>query len=375
MDSVRGWSSLVVACAHAFQVFVLPKYGLYGLPHLLSSWLACYSVMAFFVVSGFMISLSVNRHRRGGAGFDQGGFLRARVLRIYPPLLASVALCAVVVLLFRSFGIHGSDSFRLGDEPFLSRERVEMGLSETASTVLLAYNIVPRAPGPIQLNGPLWTLSYEWWFYLLAMFTASALVERRLVLGLLPALGIVGLFALSGVGALLWPLLAVWGCGFALGCAHLRGLLERPRAPAVIGAVALVAVAGIFAIGRGDTIALVIEPLQRLGTRAHWTMCLVSIVGACILAALVRVRWHGVRCGRLAIYSYTLYLVHYPLMLLMFGLLHPRLHAMDALSSVLAAGASVLAVLPVARAIARVVEDRSRIGAAVDRLAGILGHG
>jgi hypothetical protein len=41
MDSLRGWSALVVASAHASQVFLLPKFGLYGLPHPFSSWLAC----------------------------------------------------------------------------------------------------------------------------------------------------------------------------------------------------------------------------------------------------------------------------------------------------------------------------------------------
>ena len=220
----------MVVLVHAFQVFVLPYLGLYGWPHLLTSWLACYAVLTFFVVSGFMIAVSVHRHRVPG-GFAQWAFFRARFLRIYPPLLASVALCAVVLLVFRCTGLHGSESFRLGGELFLSRERVEMGLPETVSTLLLAYTVVPHAPGPIQIDGPLWTLTYEWWFYVFAMFACAAVIGRRVVLGAVPALVVLLIFACSPAGTLLWVFLTVWGAGFALACAYLEGLLDRRRAP------------------------------------------------------------------------------------------------------------------------------------------------
>ena len=373
MASLRGWSALVVVLSHAFQVFVLPYLGLYGWPHLLTSWLACYAVLTFFVVSGFMIALSVHRHRVPG-GFAQWSFFRARFLRIYPPLVASVALCAVIFLVFRSTGLHGSESFRLGGEQFLSRERVEMGLPETVSTLLLVYTVIPRAPGPIQIDGPLWTLTYEWWFYLLAMFASAALIGRRFLLGAVPMLGVLLLFAYSPAGALLWALLAVWGAGFALACAYLEGLLDRPRAPLVFGGIALCAVAGVVAIGGEDTLRIVAEPLQRLGNRAHWTMCLVSVAGACVLGMVIRMRLRGLPCGSLADYSYTLYLVHYPLMLLAFGLLHPWLYVHGPMPSAACAVLVSLLVLPVARAIASVVEDRERFARTLSTAAATLMH-
>jgi hypothetical protein len=168
------------------------------------------------------------------------------------------------------------------------------GRARALSTLLLAYTIVPHAPGPLQLNGPLWTLAYEWWLYLLAMFGSAALIERQVLAGLLPFAAIVALFVASHAGALLWAFLAVWGAGFALGCAYLEGLLDRPVAPRALAAVAAVAVGLVLAIGRGDVVALVVEPLQRLGNRAHWTMCLVSIVGACALAMAIRRRPGGI---------------------------------------------------------------------------------
>lgn len=371
MASLRGWSALVVVLSHAFQVFVLPYFGLYGWPHLLTSWLACYAVLTFLVVSGFMIALSVHRHRIHG-GFAQWSFFRARFLRIYPPLVASVALCAVILLAFRCTGLHGSESFRLGGEQFLSRERVEMDLPETVSTLLLAYCIVPRAPGPIQINGPLWTLTYEWWFYMLVMFASAAVIGRRVLLGAVPTLGVLLLFAYSPAGTLLWAFLAVWGAGFALACAYMEGWLDRARAPLVLGGIVLCAVAGVVAIGREDTLRIVAAPLQRLGNPAHWTMCLVSVAGACVLGMAIRMRLRGLPCGRLADYSYTLYLVHYPLLLLTFGLLHPWLHVRGPLPSAACALLVSLLVLPIARAIASVVEDRARFSRALSAVGATL---
>ena len=68
MDVLRGASALIVAFAHSFQIFVLPYFGLYGFPHLFTSWLATYAVVTFFIVSGFMIRLSVSNHS------DENGF-------------------------------------------------------------------------------------------------------------------------------------------------------------------------------------------------------------------------------------------------------------------------------------------------------------
>jgi hypothetical protein len=59
-------------------------------------------------------------------------------------------------------------------------------------------------------------------------------------------------------------------------------------------------------------------------------------------------------------------------MLLLFGIPHPMLHDRGLLPLALAAATSVVAVLPVSRAMASVFEDRVRMGAAFDRVAGSL---
>lgn len=92
MSSIRGIAALIVAAVHTFQVFTLPYFGLYGPAHLTTSFLATYAVIAFFIVSGFMIYLSISRHKDDCGLFDMKSFFLARAFRIYPPLLASVII-------------------------------------------------------------------------------------------------------------------------------------------------------------------------------------------------------------------------------------------------------------------------------------------
>jgi peptidoglycan/LPS O-acetylase OafA/YrhL len=148
MDGLRGTSALIVAFVHSFQIFVLPYFGLYGFPHLLTSWLATYAIVTFFIVSGFMICLSVSNHSDEN-GFKTLKFFKARVLRIYPPLLASLFLCVMIFLLMNVFQIHGSESFRLGGELFVSREKVQMEWERFIPTLFLIYNVIPGSSPPI----------------------------------------------------------------------------------------------------------------------------------------------------------------------------------------------------------------------------------
>ena len=160
MDVLRGGSALIVAFVHSFQIFVLPYFGLYGFPHLFTSWLATYAVVTFFIVSGFMSRLSVSNHSDEN-GFKIMKFFKARILRIYPPLLTSLLICVSIFLLMNAFQIHGSESFRLGGELFVLRENVQIEWERFIPTLFLIYSVVPGSPPPLSINGPLWTLSYE----------------------------------------------------------------------------------------------------------------------------------------------------------------------------------------------------------------------
>src|SRR5579863_1078729 len=123
MDALRGGSAMIVACVHAFQVFALPYFGVGSTSHVLTSLLATRAVTMFFIVSGFMISISVQRHRNADGSFQSANFAEARLIRIYPPLMAAIVLTILIYLAIHFLDLHGSESFRLGGEKFVARER------------------------------------------------------------------------------------------------------------------------------------------------------------------------------------------------------------------------------------------------------------
>lgn len=358
MASIRGGAALIVAVVHALQVFVLPYFGLYGLVHLATSWLATYAVMAFFIVSGFMISQSVNRHRLKNGLFDVKGFLFARFLRIYPPLIAAILISAVVYHLISIFSMHGALSFRLGAELFLSRERVEFEWERLLPTLLLVYNVFPQMPPPLSINGPLWTLAFEWWFYMIAA-SGAALVSQKTPLRVLFILGVILLFILQPSGLLFWVLFLIWLAGFLMGNMHIKEKYNTPYFWHILFVLLFLCILGIFIAGEWEPIKYLMEPLQRLGNRAHLTMLFVSFIMAIALTAAIKKDYEGRIFIGVSKYSYTLYLIHFPLLLLAFSFLHPLLYPASWIISSIAGLLSLLVIIFFSANLARIIENRN----------------
>lgn len=358
MSSIRGTAALIVAVVHAFQVFVLPYFGLYGVAHLASSWLATYAVIAFFIVSGFMIFQSISRHKTADGTFNIMGFLLARFFRIYPPLIAAVLLSLVVYWLIKSLDLHGAVSFRLGGELFLSRERVEFEWDRLLPTLLLLYNVVPSVPPPLSINGPLWTLAYEWWFYLFAGLS-SGLLSRRSLIRWCIFFGLLLLFFVQPSGILFWVFFMVWYAGFFLSYMHSRNLLNSPKFWLIAALSVVLCSLCIFFTGKGAPLKYLLEPLQRLGNRAHITMMFVSFIMTIALAVLIRTNCSGRIFVKAASYSYTLYLIHFPLLLLAFSFLHPLVHAAGWVLSSIAGLLSLLVIVFFSKQLSKYVENRT----------------
>ncbi len=361
MSSIRGIAAIVVAAVHAFQVFVLPYFGLYGVAHLATSFLATYAVIAFFIVSGFMIHLSVTNHRDADGKFDTASYFSARLLRIYPPLLTAVGISLVVYLVMTGLEMHGSKTFRLGGELFVSRERVEFEWDRLPATLLLVYNVFPGATQPLSIDGPLWTLSFEWWFYMFVMFAAGVSSRRPVLFGYLPLACLLLVFHKQPSGVLFWALFFVWMSGFLLGHLYRKDALSSRWFFPVAALTVFFCIAGIVLAGGTRTIDYIVEPLQRLGNRAHVVMMFMAFLLTLALATVIR---RGARVRFLvdtADFSYTLYLIHYPLLLFAFGLLHPLLHGFGWVVSTFAAMLVTLLILPVAARLAAVVENRDLI--------------
>lgn len=361
MSSIRGVAAIVVATVHAFQIFTLPYFGLYGKAHLATSFLATYAVIAFFIVSGFMIFLSLSRHRDGDGFFDVLGFFSARIFRIYPPLVASILISFAVFVIVTSFDLHGAQSFRLGDELFLSRERVNFEWDRLVPTLLLIYNVFPSTTPPLSINGPLWTLAYEWWFYIFAMACAGVRSCRPVLFGWLPLCALIIVFFRQPSGVLFWVFFIVWHAGFLLGYLYLRGSLHMDSFFRNSVLLLCACVLCIFVVGDGQPIKYLIEPLQRLGKRAHYVMLFVALILTIALGVAIRCKLQWRLLVGTSRYSYTLYLVHFPLLLLAFSLMHPIVYTMGWIESSLVGFFALCIIICACSKLAKIVENRDRI--------------
>lgn len=246
------------------------------------------SVVVFFVLSGFLVGgMSVERFMRGK--FDSGKYFVDRFSRIYTPLVPNILLTVIACMVF--------------------------GFRTNAREVLVSLASLQGAFGPaIAINESLWSLTYEVWFYvlcggLLSLFQAQAR-HRGLSFALVAASAFV--FARLEVAYLF-----AWLLGAAAFFLKGRGttfLLLIGTVVTALGVVAMqltsistqVDLKGFNWIDRSlaiVTLAAGISPVVAAAASVR--------VGAPMLSKI------GPWFQWLAQFSYTLYLVHVPLILVL----------------------------------------------------------
>lgn len=141
LESLRGFAAIYVALHHAFYTTLLAadnklhylfKHGDLG-------------VMVFFILSGFVIKLSFERSE--DKSFKTYFF--KRFLRIYIPLIL-IFIANYFVQFVEGNGINGFSLYRL-----------------LTNLLMLQTNGTDPNFAPLFNNAPLWSLSFEWWFYMI----------------------------------------------------------------------------------------------------------------------------------------------------------------------------------------------------------------
>jgi peptidoglycan/LPS O-acetylase OafA/YrhL len=239
LDLLRGIAAMVVALHHATYYYV-PR-----LRGQMVDWFdpGRYGVLVFFLVSGYIVPASLERH-----GLVRN-FWISRVFRIYPLLLLA---CTVYVLPFL-FGVRG---LRAGLEEY-----------DPVTAVLAHLTMLQDVLGVPNAINVLWTLSYEMIFYLLvaALFATgthrrSAPIAVGLALAAVPAGGLLPMTLLSrtaGTGPVVVAAAVLFAAAIA---AAVSGRPVLRVAGCVLGgalAVTLVAVNGRIGPWEGLTILAV----------------------------------------------------------------------------------------------------------------------
>ena len=373
-DAIRGAAALIVAVAHCWQIFIYPLTG-DTLPFRILGSLAAWSVATFFLLSGMLIATSINRRAATG-DFQFRSYIAARVLRIYPPLLTAVAITIGAVLIIQAFRLYGAEGYQLPGDVAAARERADIWWPDILSTLLLTYNFLPPSLFPAWLpinsylffNGPLWSLSYEFWMYVLAGVAAAAVISRKWIAAPIAILLIWRILIAPPGTTQFWVVAAVWLAGFAAGWAW--PLIERISSRWILVGAAAFLVASLTIAGT-DWAAFAVSPYGGTAQNCFY----LGASGLLLCATIVSVRMRrGSPAGlfaRAGAFSYTLYLVHFPLMLLALSIFRPMILQLGMIGHVALAIASFCAVVVISERLARVVENRRMLRSIVRN---ILGH-
>lgn len=308
LDGLRGVAAVVVLLHHSLLVvpaLAAPYFGQPiepGLPALLVTtplhllWAGTEAVYLFFILSGLVLGLSTDSR-----SFRWAAYFPSRMVRLYLPVIAAVALAVVVIAIVPRDGDHES--------VWLARPFDGYPLQAILTDVMLLG-------GTSTVVSPLWSLQWEVLFSLLLplyIFVArriSAAVQIPVYL----ALATLGTYA--GVAALKY--LPMFGIGVALAAVWNRvgdrvGRMSRPVAVPVWTVV----IAGSLVLTVSYWMVL-----PALGARMASTVTMpvtLLAVTALIIAAVHAGGLRAVLASRpvrfLGTISFSLYLVHEPLVI------------------------------------------------------------
>jgi len=315
LDLVRGISALIVAAEHLrnatmvdFQsasrspAWIKGFYFMTGLGH--------QAVVVFFVLSGFFVGGAA---LKAGPKFQWTGYLTSRLSRLWTVLIPCL------LLTYAADGIVWATAPGVLDGTFAERWHsaplsgaYDASLATAVGNLLFLQTIVVPVFGS---NGPLWSLANEFWYYILfpLMAVAAAQIGEHPTVTRRIACALIAVMVLLFVPFSMLPGYVVWLFGVTVFAARrsLGAFAARNFYAAATAAFGLFAV--LLAFSR-----------MRVIPGVDWGVpdLLLGIAFATVCAVLVsrpersaESRLDRISDG-LAQFSYTLYLSHFPLVML-----------------------------------------------------------
>lgn len=295
LDAVRGASSLVVLFSHVAQVFMYRLSGDQGSVPTFFYNASLHAVLIFFLLSGHLITRSILSNQARNGTLDIVDYLAARVARIYPPLVGSILLAILVYALIVFMWLPGAYAYGLPTDVYVARSAYVITARDLLGALLVQG-------GMLRVNGPLWSLYIECHLYFAALLFFLALAGRKRWLMLAALLLLVAYdywkFDHFVVSVIVWSLGAL--TAFRLRSHRWLGVL------AILACAFLVAVAVLDGSLLGAASSPLSLPVQVAA----------STVYAWLLFGTALEKWKPPRWMiASADYSYSLYVIHFPLLL------------------------------------------------------------
>lgn len=346
-DLMRGVAALLVLLSHANQIFIRRLLPNQELIFTLISTLARHSVLVFFLLSGFLITNSIISNIKRNQYFDIKSYLAARITRIYPPLIGSIIVVFICWLIIYSFDLPGKFNYGIASDTFVMREKFVFTFKDI-------YLVLTMQNGMLQANGPLWSLYLECIIYITAMFCGLAITTKSKLLKCVWLCFAVYLcFYGFKINANFGFFFLVWIIGSLLSFyGSLRGVTPLEKSSFLFN----MCIVWLVILGLINWRFLVV-------TKEDSSIHLVAQFSFCILYAhLIFVspafnRFNSKFFAATGDYSYSLYIVHFPLLLLFFSITQTWM-SNSLLKSFIALLASLIVTLFFARIFARYFEDQ-----------------
>jgi peptidoglycan/LPS O-acetylase OafA/YrhL len=319
LNASRWIAAVIVMVAHARHLILVEYrevidrtplvkafYFLTGLGH--------EAVMIFFVVSGYLVGgLAIVRFQT--RGFDVVDYAVHRTSRIYTVLIPALLLGGLLDLigleLFNRSGLYtGSAPHAAASIDFVISNN--LNLSTLLANLAMLEGIASERLGS---NGPLWSLAYEWWYYVIFAMAMTLVAGKQLFVRVLSGTILLALVLLLPRALLFWGIMWLVGVGAAL-----YGETKLWKAPGWLG---------LLVFGLALVASRLSHSSEASGGADDWLAWARDFGLAVSFAFLViAFRKDGKPVpfapshGALADFSYTLYLVHFPMLLFGIALLY-----------------------------------------------------
>jgi peptidoglycan/LPS O-acetylase OafA/YrhL len=331
LDALRGITAVIVMIGHArwllwegYSEGYLKHPGTYsllekGVMYFLSLFKFGHeAVLFFFVLSGFVIHLKYAKKLAHSdvADFDVKQYLYRRVKRIYPPFLFVLVLTFVL----DKIGSYFDYSIYRNATP---NALLNANISVDHSFYNLVGNLFFWEGSGVKAwgtNGPLWSLKFEWWFYLLypslIFFNRKSVLTSSLIVVIiflvpffLPFPEVVGFFNS------IFHYLFFWWLGAFLADIYTRRIPVSHAFCSVF--TLLIPIMALF--GKRITDTIVADGLWALGFFGMLNFFFWLQARGIDLSISRKIKWLG-DC------SYTLYIIHFPILVFCNGLLLKLTH-------------------------------------------------
>ncbi|TFD37815.1 acyltransferase [Cryobacterium sp. TMT2-10] len=313
LNAVRAAAAFLVVAGHARGFLFVGRedasgdlltqgaLALFGLGH--------GAVLVFFVLSGYFVGGSVQRSMTRGT-FSVTSYAISRLTRLWIVLIPAILLTAILDWMGRA---------RFGATVFYGEESNAFTNSGWLTALGNISFMQPLHVRTFGSNEALWSLTYEAGYYVIfPLLLAGFFYARRLRVKVL--LAAVGLGVIATFGWSVLSLFPVWLLGAAVA---FRGGSIRSRVskvpPMVLTALRVLNLLALVGAMVADKVA------GGSPVNAPFTSYIVGVLAASFVALLLPDLWPRQAAGRqllrlssgLAASSYSLYAIHYPLLVLM----------------------------------------------------------